>query len=280
MSRYLSGAEVLSEARLRRNSLGPDAGVLIVEGRDDYRLIHRVCRSSAHVLPAGEKKRVLEAAEHLRPGESNKFVLVVDCDYDVPAGALTGAPHLVITSHPDAECDMVALGVLEQIVLQVVPAAANSASELKRITQVVFVRAVALAGAVGQLRQLSRVESLGLDFKGLRFPKTRTKGSATVNQIRLAEIVLRRSGSRLAAKDVAGRADEIPCSLMTCNGHDLVESVRAILKDDFGVTNVSAANFEQLLRASAGDPEFLEKWSVIQRIRAWQARSGRMVLID
>lgn len=277
-SGYLSGAEVLSEARLRRASLGPTDGVLIVEGRDDFRLINRVCRSSAHVLPAGEKEKVLDAAARLRPNEDREFVLLVDCDYDVPAGELQGKPHLIITKCPDAECDMVALGIFEQVVLQTVPAAAGSHSRLKEITEIVLDRSVALAGAVGQLRQLSRVENLGLDFDGLRFARTREKKTAIVNRERLTEMVLRRSGSQMSVEGVHERAGGIAAGLMTCNGHDLVESLRAVLKEDFGVRGATATGLEQLLRVAAGDPQFLESWSVIERIRTWETETGKAVL--
>jgi hypothetical protein len=230
------------------------------------------------VLPAGEKAKVLDAAARLRPDENREFVLLVDCDYDVPAGALRGQPHLIITRCPDAECDMIALGILEQVVLQVVPAAASGHLRLKEITGSVLDRSVALAGAVGQLRQLSRLEDLDLKFDGLRFAKAREKNTAIVDTERLTDMVLRRSGSRMTAEDVSGRAGRIAVGLMTCNGHDLVESVRAVLKEDFGVKRATATGLEQLLRVAAGDPQFLESWSVIERIRDWEAETGRAVL--
>lgn len=65
---------------------------------------------------------------------------------------------------------------------------------------------------------------------------------------------------------------------MTCNGHDLVESLRAVLKEDFGVRGATATGLEQLLRVAAGDPQFLESWSVIERIRTWETETGKAVL--
>lgn len=278
MINYRSGAEVLSEARLRRAALGQDAGVLIVEGRDDLRLVSQICSSPAHVLPAGAKEKVLDAASRLRADEEHEFVLLVDCDFDVAAGELTGLPHLVVTKHPDAESDMVGLGVLERIVLQSVPAAANSENELDAIAGVVHERAVALAAAVGQLRQLSRVEGLFLDFKDLRFSKARTADSADVDLSKLSQMLVQRSDSDIDPVELCARAGAITPSLMTCNGHDLIESVRVVLHEDFGIPRNSLTGLDQLLRACAGDPEFIQRWSVIERIEVWQERSGRRVL--
>jgi hypothetical protein len=278
VTEYASGAEVLTEARLRRQGLGPEAGILIVEGRDDYRLVNRVCISPAHVLPAGAKRKVLEAAEKLRADEDQEFVLLVDCDYDVPAGDLQGLPHLILTEHPDADTDMVGLGVLEQVVLHAVPSAANSEEELNAVTAVVFERAVALASAVGQFRQVSRVENLMLDFKELRFRKARKKGSAEVDLLKLSRMLLHRVGSTEKPSDLCALAEGIPAGLMTCNGHDLIESVRNVLREDFGVQRDVVTGIDKLFRACAGEPLFIERWSVIARIQAWQESTGRKVL--
>jgi hypothetical protein len=275
---YSSGAEVLSEARLRRAGLGDDSGVLIVEGRDDLRLLKDVCRSSAHVLPAGKKQRVLEAAEYLRPSEDKEFVLLVDCDYDVPAGDLRGSSNLVITQYSDAESDMFALGVLEKVVFQAVPFAASSDEDLKETTERVRARAIALADAVGKFRRISRLENLGLDFKDLRFSKARTKGSASVDTEKLARMLSQRSQDALSPSQLMNlyeQADEVP---MSCNGHDLVESVRVILHEDFGINQAELRGLDTLMRTCASEPQFIARWSVLHRIRAWEASSGRGVL--
>lgn len=278
MSEYSSGAEVLSEARLRRDGLGDDSGVLIVEGRDDLRLLKEICRSPAHVLPAGKKQRVLEAAERLRPREDRKFILLVDCDYDVPAGKLRGSSNLVITKYSDAESDMVALGVLEKVVFHAVPAAAGSEEQLKAITAIVHERAIELASAVGRIRRVSKLDQLGLDFKGLRFQRVRKKGTADIDDEKLASMVVQRSESEISGPELAARARDMPSGVMPSNGHDLVESVRVVLHEDFGIKQVELANIDQLIRACASEPQFITRWSVVERIRAWEAKSGRGVL--
>jgi hypothetical protein len=278
VSYYYSGAEVLGEARLRRASLGDDSGVLIVEGRDDLRLLTSISISQSHILPAGNKHLVLDAAARLQPEEMSQFILVVDCDYDVPGGTLCGAPHLVVTKHPATETDMAELGIIKALVLQLVPAAVTSQSELTDISRVVHERAIALAGSVGQVRQLSTVERLGLDFKNLRIGRMREKDTVNVNFSKLVTTVLQRSQCYEDVGAVEKRAAEIPRSLMTCNGHDLVESIRIVLHDDFGVPHSELKHLDKLLRGCAGNPEFLARWSVVERIQEWQAQTGRTVL--
>lgn len=278
MSYYYSGAEVLSEARLRRAKLGDSSGIAIVEGRNDLRLLLPACTSQAHVLPAGNKKLVLQAASRLRPEERDHFVLVVDCDFDVPAGSLKGEPHLILTKTPAVESDLVDLGIVDLLVLHLVPKAADGADELRSIADVVVERAVALAGAIGQLRQLSATENLGLNFKDLRLRKMRRKGTSGVDFRKLVTTVLQRSNGTLIASEVEARASLIQRGVMTCDGHDLVESIAAVLHEDFGVPLSEMGGLDKLLRSSASNLSVLEKWSVIERIQAWQQRSGRKVL--
>jgi len=67
---------------------------------------------------------------------------------------------------------------------------------------------------------------------------------------------------------------------MACNGHDLIESVRTVLHEDFGVNRGALVGMDKLFRACAGEPLFIERWSVVARIQAWQEETGRKVLKD
>lgn len=101
MISYLSGAEVLADARLRLGALPADQGILIVEGYDDVRLFspHSVGKES--LLPCGNKDKLLDAYGRLEPGEEARIVFVADCDYDVPAERLRPASNLIITDYVD-----------------------------------------------------------------------------------------------------------------------------------------------------------------------------------
>lgn len=278
MTEYLSGAEVLAEGRLRMGGLESDSAILVVEGRNDVRLLSQACRSLDHIIAAGSKWKVLDAAERLADSERSTFVFVVDCDYDVPAGKVRAAPHLILTHHSDAEADLVALGALRLLVLELIPRAAESEAELDRIARLVGERTIALAEGQGRIRRLSRIEALGLEFDAERLGKYRTVGSSGVDLNRLARNILNNSRQSGEADELLRRAEYQGDALSVCNGHDLVASLRHVLHKDFGVRLRRLEALDELLRAVGG--RLIADWSVVHRLRRWQASVGRSVLRD
>src|SRR5205823_5004301 len=103
MPRYTSGVEVLADGRIRLDAMSDDASILVVEGRDDFLTFAPRCGTVTSIITAGKKYHVLDAHDHLRPDERDRFVFVVDCDYDVPAGRLAPGPNLILTRNSDRE---------------------------------------------------------------------------------------------------------------------------------------------------------------------------------
>jgi len=160
---------------------------------------------------------------------------------------------------------------------QLVPRASNSEGDLRRITDAVLGHATALAEAAGRLRHLSTVESLELSFERLKLRKYRDKTSRCVDAARIARAVVMNSGSDESAGELAQRASEVGGGLSVCNGHDLVESIRTVLHQDFGVPYNRLESLDDLLRSNI-TRDALARWPGLARVRHWERTTRRKVL--
>jgi hypothetical protein len=275
---YLTGKEALADARLRSGELGSDHALVFVEGRDDVRLLAPYSLGLELFIPCGNKRKLLEAYAGIEDGEESRFLFIADCDYDVPAGALAPQQSLLLTNGVDVEADLFGLGVLEALVLELVPPAVSSPAALDVITQSVRERVLALAEAIGRFRQLSAVSGLGIAFGDLKYHKYRLPGTAQVDEDKLARVLLQSSGIQtLDAHGLLEQAREIPCGITMCHGADILGSLAAVLHKDFNVPIAVLRQLPSLLRAST-TAEQLERWEVVRRIRRWEQRHGRCLL--
>lgn len=276
MSQFRSGEEVLQAARLQVDALGGMHGGLIVEGSDDRKLFSSLCFVSSQIVIAGGKSLVLEAHAALRPGDVGRFVFVVDCDGDVGAGGLRGRPDLIITEHSDIESDLIALGALEAVVGQLVPAVASGDIDAADVAELVYGAATELAAPVGCVRRAARRRSISLsalrqqdmDYLAIGSAATASRYDAALQQVtRCAGL------TTYQARQIRDRIAPAPTTIESCNGHDLVEAVRAVLIRDHRISGGKAAvrSVDALLRMSMLDPARRESWGVIARLRRWEA---------
>jgi hypothetical protein len=278
MTSYLSGAEILADARMRLSGLPHDQGVLILEGGDDVRLFLDRAVGLESLIASGCKRKLLEAHALLQAGEHLQMVFLTDCDYDVPTGRLTPSRNLIVTKFTDIEADLLALGVLERIVLELVPQAVASDQQRETITTAVMRRASALAGGVGRFRLLSAQQRLCLVFTGLKLSRHRTQGAESVDIERLARTLAARSGScRLNAAELAAAVAEIESDAKLCHGKDLLYAIVTVLHQDYGVPRARLTEVQSMLRLAL-TPEAFERWEVVRRIEAWERRASRRVL--
>lgn len=272
---YVSGADVIADARLRANGLPSDLGILIVEGRDDQRIFHRYCVSPDLVVVAGNKPKLLEAYSYVSGTEAGRFVFIVDCDYDAPVpGALPRDMNVVITKHPAAETDLVDIGATAAML----PEYLTSGTDYEAAARAIVDRAVGLAEPIGRLRRCSRIHSLGLNFDGIDISRVR-KQRATISMERATEVVLSRSSpSRpLTQPELEALASGGSGGLIACHGHDLVSALKCVLHKDYRVPNVELERLDAMLRLGVSTTMF-ESWSVVDRLRRWEAHSSRRVL--
>jgi hypothetical protein len=279
MSRYLSGAIVLADARQRLRRVGAEFGILVVEGADDGRLFRRHAVAPELVLPVGGKGLLLDAFAGLRPTEEKRIVFVVDCDYDAPLRRLPlGEGNLIITAHPALETDLFALrGVAEVIAEELVSGDRLDSDGRAHVADALRARTVALSDAVGRIRWAAAVEDMKLNFQ-VDVSRFRRQGSAIVDEERLLEAIVRNSGSiRLTIEQLRQVVAGLERGLISCRGHDIVDALADVLNRDFGVTRPKCKALPEVLRMAI-DAARLEDWNVVSRLRAWESANGRVVL--
>lgn len=283
MSRLWSGDEVLQTARLQVEALGAAHGGLVVEGAGDRKLFAPLCFAPSQVVIAGGKSLVLEAHGLMSADDRGRFAFLVDCDGDVGARGLRGAPDLVITQHADVEGDLLAMGALELVVGQLIPAVATGAESAGEVAVAVYTEVVAIAEPVGRVRRSARLEGISLaslrqqdmDYLALSEAEGQARQAEAIRQVVRAAGLTRRQWER-----IGDRIYGIPSGLDVCNGHDLVEATQVVLIQKYRIPGGRAAvrSVDALLRMTMLDPARREAWGVVSRLRRWETAHGRELL--
>jgi hypothetical protein len=280
VSEYASGDAVITAAILKLDTLGAEFGALLVEGEDDRRcLADRHVREEQLVVCDG-KDRLLEAYAAQDDVECDRLVFLADCDYDVPVGALRPQPDLVLTSHPSLETDLVACGLVARIVQELVPRPRWHAT-LEATAASVVDRAVALAEPLGRIRHAARTKDLPIRFTGIRTKLRkyrRTDGGGDLR--RMIDVLAGQPDQPSFDRDeLLVAADALHGGLLVCNGHDLEEALKCVLKDDFGVPKGHVGAVPSLLRAFFDDAAFRDS-DLGRRLRRWEEKAGVQVLLS
>lgn len=279
MPEYRSGIEVLADARLRAGGLGRNRGVIVLEGGDDRRLVGPHCVSLAQIVVAGNKPKLLVAYRSRQASDEGRIVFVTDCDYDVAAGHLGhDRTDLVITQHADMEADLVGIGLLRNVVGELVPDSLESDDRMTRTTQHVLDEAVALASVLGRLRQASHIHSLGLNFRGIEVRRFRKRGGRVSSEAETLSKILQRSpGAAVDLPTLSELISDIPDSLAVCQGHDLIDAIACVLHQEYRVPLRRVEAVGPILR-SALDGQSFRTSPVGTRLSAWEERHSRVIL--
>ena len=276
MSAYLSGAEVIADARLRVQQLSRDQGVLILEGGDDLRSLGRHVRSPAAIIVCGAKWKVLDAYGRVGPGEAERFLFLVDCDYDVPCERLKPTRNLMVTTNADIESDMLDCGLVPHLLRELVPAAAALDSDrLKELADDLMQEARELAVSVGRFRFANARDGLGLNFQDLRLVRIRRAGGVDLQQ--LGATLQQRSQSDIGIVELVALATAVPPERRLCQGKDLMAALAVVLRARFNVPTDELRALPRLVRAFF-DSDALERWPTVRHIRRWEVATARKVL--
>jgi len=275
---YESGAEIIADARMRLSGLPHDQGILILEGGDDLRLFLEHAISGQSLIACGNKRKLLEAHALLEIGEDRRIIFVTDCDYDVPAGRLRPSDNLIVTGLTDVEADLLALGVLRRMVIELVPVALESDAQASNITQTVMERASALAEPVGRFRLLSAQNDLKLCFKKLRLGRYRHAHTANADITGIAQTLASRSPEcPLTSKELLEAVAQVQENPQLCQGKDLLLGAISVLHQDYAVPTSRLKEAHSMLRLALTADAF-ETWSVVRRIDRWETQTARRVL--
>ncbi|MEV7739754.1 hypothetical protein AB0O75_48375 [Streptomyces sp. NPDC088921] len=276
MPEYASASALLMDAEMRADGLGSSAGIIVVEGPDDKRIFVRHVHDSAQILPAGGRTLLLSAYEKATDEQRQKVLFVTDCDYEVRRGNLRGAPDLIITTLTDMESDLLALGVMQSLVLELIPRALDSNDACKRITARLRNEAEEIALPLGRLRMAAQPLGIPLKLEELKISRYWDSSTQTFDFTKLVRAMHTKVSSIVDLGEWSKLAEASPSDRAMCHGKDLLRALSFLLKDNYGV-DVSPDVLAKMMRSSlTGDD--LENWDVIRRIRVWQNINRRNVL--
>jgi hypothetical protein len=278
MSEYVTPETLLSDARLRLSALTSTAAVLVVEGWDDKRLFVQHTQRPDQVLVAGGKSLLLGTRDAADAVDLKRIVFFADCDYDVPRGTLHAGNGLVLTANADVECDLLSLGVLEQVVTELIPAVVRD-DIAEEIAALILDRATPLAIDLGRIRIAAFAASESMRPQDLELRKFRALNTDRVDTPKLIRSAhgTADGGPVVSLQEFATICMEVPNSYSICNGHDLVRAVTDVIRRDFRMTAVNEDLVSRCLRLSLNRERF-STWSVAKRVRAWEDAMGVTVL--
>jgi hypothetical protein len=273
---YPSPQSLLADARLRLDGLPASRAVLVVEGPDDQRLFSPRVLSSPQIVVSGGRGLLLAAYSEASSKDLASIVFITDCDYEVARGSLRPGPSLIITKNVDAESDLLELGLFDRLGIELVPRALSSDAAAREVGAALRQRSVAFAEVLSQVRRVALEHGVELDVDDIKYRRTRVAGTKDVN----GETLVKKLGQRsshcgLTPARFLGEVRSMPTSYMFCNGHDLINALHFVLREDFDVS-VERVELARLLRIAAS--EVFPSWTVVRRLIRWQVASGRAVL--
>lgn len=280
MSNYVNAQSFLSDVRLRLDALGPKSTVLVVEGNDDRRLFITRIISSSDVVPASGKTLLRSALELIRETDKGRVLFFTDCDYDVPAGTLHGGPDVVITESCDVESDLVNLGVLAKVSVEVVPQAITAKDMPLKIETRVREYAQRLALPFGRIRMAAQPFGVNLKFEDIDFSKYWDDKTRKILSDKIYQVMWDHLSEDLniSRQDWDARLQEIPDNLVLCHGKDLVKAAQMFFRYLYKMDNKINKDVLAMMLRLAVDQKIFESWDVVKRIRKWEARYGSSML--
>jgi Protein of unknown function (DUF4435) len=279
---YVDADALLADVRLRLDGLGDAAAVLVVEGADDKRMFYRHMAPSADVVPCGGKRLLRAGLEAMLPADAGRMLFITDCDYDVLNGTLHGGPNIVITKACDIEADLIDLGVLEKLVPEVVPNSMGSKTSASKIAISVRGHAKKVAEVMGRIRIVAQPIGVDLDFDNwdlLRFWDANSCEPLARKMHQAVLARLKRAGVTISETDWMARIESVPGDCAVCNGKDLIAAAQMILHTHYKMNHkFSKEIIAGMMRLALDNAQFAN-WPVVARIRAWEQRHGRAVLL-
>lgn len=279
MPDYVNAQAFLSDARLRLEALGPESTLLVVEGNDDKRLFYSRISTSSDILPAGGKRLLRAALESIRDADKGHIVFFTDCDYDVPAGILHGGPDIVITTSCDVESDLISLGILDRVAVEVVPQAIASKESAANIGVDVRAHAEMLALPMGRIRMAAQPLGLELELDEVDFSKYWDKKAKAALVDKLYSVTWEHISklSDVTYDEWSARLDECPNNSMVCNGKDLAKGAQLVFRYMYKMDNKVTTEMLLMMIRLAVDDGIFESWPVVKRIRSWEGAHGRVL---
>ena len=244
------------------------------------RLFYARLAPSGDILPAGGKTLLRSALESMRDTDRGRIIFFTDCDYDVAAGVLHGGPDVVITASCDVESDLINLGILDKVAVEVVPDAIASKNSATSIGVAVREHAEMLALPMGRIRMAAQPLGLELDLDQVDFSKYWDKRNRAALTDKLYRIFWQHISERseVTYEEWTARLSETPNNPMVCNGKDFAKGAQLFFRYLYKMDNKITVDMLLMMIRLAVDESMFESWSVVKRFRAWETRHSRVLL--
>lgn len=277
---YVSAHALLSDVRLRLDALGEESAVLVVEGNDDKRLFFTRMSSTSDIVPTGGKTLLRAALESIRDADKGRILFFTDCDYDVAAGKLHGGPDVVITTSCDVESDLIGLGVLARVAIEVVPQAIIAKDSPAKIEVSIREHAERLALPFGRIRMAAQPFGVDLQLDDIDFAKYWDKQAKKVLVEKIYQVMWDHLSGEVGInrQDWDARLQEISDNPLLCHGKDLVKAAQMFFRYLYKMDSVINKDVLAMMLRLVVDQEIFENWAVAKRIRKWEDRYGRPIL--
>lgn len=263
--------------KLKRRAASGPVPILVVEGTTDVRFLGRLATSRAEqIFAAGDRALVEGLLMHLKnsPIDGCECVFLTDCDAKGKPSYLKADANLVVTDNCDLEADLVALGIVDDVVRQITDEAVDVES--------VMTEALGLGLVLSTVRRAAHADRISMKKSGGARFSPMDLDSGDVAAWRLVrptpqEMVgavgraLRWSAQERAR--VASQTSHVRGSFKdVCTGKDVIDFTVLRLRGE-GFAAVDA--FEIMERAATlALARDLSDWVVQRRIRAWEQVAG------
>jgi hypothetical protein len=232
--------------------------------------------STAEVVVAGGKTLVRAGLASMLERDRGRILFLTDCDYDVRTGELQGGPDVVITERCDVEADLIKLGVLEKLAVELTPSAIETKGRASQIALDVREHAEQLSLELGRIRLAGQPLGVDLNLDKLDLSKYWDHTSDTV----LTDKLIQTTWNRVKANGITftewqSKIEATPSDNAMSNGKDLVRSSQLFFRRLYGMNNKVTYEIIAMMIRLALDDERFENWSVVDRIRKWEVHNGR-----
>lgn len=273
-----------NEVRMERATY--KGSFLIVEGTSDLRLFKKfTSEEDCKIVPAFSKNNVIGTLYILEDANFKGVVGLVDRDFWGIVPKPTLPMNIVCTDENDVEIMILCSPALSNVIREYGSEEKLTAAEItsnREIRELIF----EIASKIGILRILSQLESMNLDFDGMKYHFL-TNTSLEIDLVRQVTHVVSRSrannlpSTQEIVRRVSEGIPEVRENRLLCCGHDCVKILGRAMKKFIGTSNQFEKNdgkdLEKILRL-AYEKQFFENTALCAALESWERDSGFRLL--
>lgn len=247
MQQYIDGVRVANGVMMLK--MQHKGCIVIVEGDSDARFYHKHFVKTCRVIPANNKRNVIQAMTELGNRKATGVLGIVDCDYMFLENQLPNHPNIVYTDFHDIETLLLISPSLENLLRELAPGEKlHLLDDLgKKVRETLFTLGI----EIGYLRWVSYRDNLGLNFRSLPYsqivdPKQKsvdTKGLIRATSVNVQPAVSIASIEQKISVLRNRKADY----KHICQGHDLVYLLELVIPVVFD--DIFGSGFSNLIRS-------------------------------